>query len=74
MASASGFETVTYMIDGRVQHQDSHGGGGMIGDGETQWMTAGAGILIETPPRGSGDLRGTVSRLDFWVSLPAKSS
>ncbi len=46
-----GFETVTYMIDGRFQHQDSHGGGGMIQDGATQWMTAGSGILhIETPP------------------------
>jgi len=46
-----GFETVTYMIDGRMQHQDSHGGGGMIQDGATQWMTAGSGILhIETPP------------------------
>src|ERR1700755_1031910 len=45
-----GFETVTYMIDGRFQHQDSHGGG-MIENGATQWMTAGAGILhIETPP------------------------
>ena len=46
-----GFETVTYMIDGRFAHQDSHGGGGLITDGATQWMTAGAGILhIETPP------------------------
>ena len=46
-----GFETVTYMIDGTFQHQDSHGGGGVINDGATQWMTAGAGILhIETPP------------------------
>ena len=46
-----GFETVTYMIDGRFAHQDSHGGGGMIQDGATQWMTAGSGILhIETPP------------------------
>ena len=35
-----GFETVTYMIDGQIQHQDSHGGGGMITDGDTQWMTA----------------------------------
>jgi redox-sensitive bicupin YhaK (pirin superfamily) len=40
-----GFETVTYMIDGTFQHQDSHGGGGLITDGATQWMTAGAGIL-----------------------------
>jgi redox-sensitive bicupin YhaK (pirin superfamily) len=49
-----GFGTVTYMIDGTFAHQDSHGGGGLITDGATQWMTAGAGILhIETPP---GDL------------------
>src|SRR5690606_31462141 len=46
-----GFETVTYMIDGTFQHQDSHGGGGVINDGATQWMTAGSGLLhIETPP------------------------
>jgi len=45
-----GFETVTYMIDGAFQHQDSQGGGGMITNGSTQWMTAGKGILhIETP-------------------------
>ena len=40
-----GFETVTYMIDGTFQHQDSTGGGGLIANGATQWMTAGAGIL-----------------------------
>src|ERR1044072_6300922 len=46
-----GFETVTYIIDGTFQHQDSHGGGGVITNGATQWMTAGGGILhIETPP------------------------
>ena len=46
-----GFETVTYMIDGIFQHQDSIGGGGIITDGATQWMTAGSGILhIERPP------------------------
>ena len=46
-----GFETVTYMIDGTFQHQDSTGGGGLITNGDTQWMTAGAGILhIERPP------------------------
>ncbi len=39
-----GFETVTYMIDGIFQHQDSNGGGGLITDGDTQWMTAGAGL------------------------------
>ena len=46
-----GFETVTYMIDGTFQHQDSIGGGGLITNGSTQWMTAGSGILhIERPP------------------------
>ncbi|MGH2659916.1 MAG: pirin family protein, partial [Actinomycetota bacterium] len=46
-----GFETVTYMIDGIFEHQDSNGGGGVITNGDTQWMTAGAGILhIERPP------------------------
>jgi hypothetical protein len=41
-----GFETVTYMIDGVFRHQDSNGGGGLITDGDTQWMTAGAGLPI----------------------------
>ena len=46
-----GFETVTYMIDGAFEHQDTTGGGGLITDGATQWMTAGAGIQhIEKPP------------------------
>src|SRR2546425_10001895 len=46
-----GFETVTYIIDGTFEHQDSNGGGGVITNGDTQWMTAGAGILhIEQPP------------------------
>lgn len=42
-----GFETVTYMIDGCFAHQDSHGGGGLIADGATQWMTAGSGMIHE---------------------------
>ena len=46
-----GFETVTYLIEGQFIHQDTHGGGGVITEGATQWMTAGAGLLhIETPP------------------------
>src|SRR6266511_2635878 len=40
-----GFETVTYMIDGILRHQDSNGGGGLITDGDTQWMTAGSGLI-----------------------------
>jgi quercetin 2,3-dioxygenase len=51
-----GFETVTYIMDGTFIHQDSHGGGGVITDGDTQWMTAGGGVLhIETPPGEHGD-------------------
>ncbi|MGI8879267.1 MAG: pirin family protein [Jatrophihabitans sp.] len=67
-----GFETVTYMMDGRFQHQDSHGGGGMIEDGATQWMTAGAGILhIETPPEDLVMSGGLFHGIQLWVNLPA---
>src|SRR6195952_5414273 len=60
-----GFETVTYLIDGQFIHQDTHGGGGVINEGSTQWMTAGSGLLhIETPParraRGTGGGVGVV--------------
>ncbi|MAU80667.1 pirin family protein [Gordonia sp. Z-3] len=67
-----GFETVTYMIDGRFQHQDSTGGGGLIENGATQWMTAGAGILhIETPPAELVDSGGLFHGIQLWVNLPA---
>ncbi|WP_461167150.1 pirin family protein [Tsukamurella serpentis] len=66
-----GFETVTYMIDGLFQHQDSHGGGGLITDGATQWMTAGSGILhIETPPAELVESGGTFHGIQLWVNLP----
>ncbi|BBZ46400.1 pirin family protein [Mycobacterium parmense] len=68
-----GFETVTYMIDGKFAHQDSHGGGGLINDGATQWMTAGSGILhIETPPAELVDSGGTFHGIQLWVNLPKK--
>jgi redox-sensitive bicupin YhaK (pirin superfamily) len=68
-----GFETVTYMIDGTFQHQDSHGGGGLIENGATQWMTAGAGILhIETPPAELVRSGGLFHGIQLWVNLPAK--
>src|ERR687894_1778586 len=68
-----GFETVTYMLDGTMQHQDSHGGGGVIADGATQWMTAGAGILhIETPPEELVVSGGLFHGLQLWVNLPGK--
>jgi len=68
-----GFETVTYIVDGAFQHQDSHGGGGMITDGATQWMTAGGGILhIETPPAELVVSGGTFHGIQLWVNLPGR--
>jgi quercetin 2,3-dioxygenase len=67
-----GFETVTYMIDGTFQHRDSTGGGGLITNGDTQWMTAGAGILhIERPPDELVASGGLFHGVQLWVNLPA---
>jgi len=67
-----GFETVTYMIDGTFQHQDSTGGGGLITNGATQWMTAGQGILhIERPPESLVASGGLFHGIQLWVNLPA---
>jgi quercetin 2,3-dioxygenase len=67
-----GFETVTYMMDGVIQHADSTGGGGVIRDGATQWMTAGKGILhIETPPHDVVASGGWFHGLQLWVNLPS---
>jgi redox-sensitive bicupin YhaK (pirin superfamily) len=67
-----GFETVTYMIDGTFRHQDSTGGGGLITNGDTQWMTAGAGILhIEAPPEALVASGGLFHGIQLWVNLPA---
>ncbi|QCD53593.1 pirin family protein [Streptomyces hawaiiensis] len=66
-----GFETVTYLIDGALEHQDSNGGGGQITDGDTQWMTAGAGVLhIEKPPEHLVKSGGVVHGVQLWVNLP----
>jgi len=68
-----GFETVTYMMDGVLRHQDSTGGGGVIANGATQWMTAGKGILhIETPPEDVVAAGGLFHGLQLWVNLPAR--
>jgi quercetin 2,3-dioxygenase len=65
-----GFETVTYMIDGTFQHQDSIGGGGLITNGDTQWMTAGGGILhIERPPEELVASGGLFHGIQLWVNL-----
>ncbi|MER7751545.1 pirin family protein [Kitasatospora sp. NPDC097643] len=67
-----GFETVTYLIDGEFIHKDSHGGGGHLGGGDTQWMTAGSGILhIETPPESLVMTGGLFHGIQLWVNLPA---
>ncbi|HET7278552.1 MAG TPA: pirin family protein [Dermatophilaceae bacterium] len=66
-----GFETVTYIIDGIFDHQDSYGGGGTITNGATQWMTAGSGILhIESPPEHLVVSGGLFHGLQLWVNLP----
>ena len=66
-----GFETVTYIIDGQFDHQDSHGGGGTITNGDTQWMTAGSGILhIEAPPEWLVQKGGLFHGIQLWVNLP----
>lgn len=63
-----GIETVTYMLHGKVKHEDSIGNSGVIRDGDVQWMTAGSGIIhSEMPRQTEGLLRG----LQLWVNLPA---
>jgi hypothetical protein len=67
-----GFETVTYMIDGEFVHRDSTGGGGVIANGDTQWMTAGAGIVhSEMPPEKLIKSGGLFHGVQLWVNLPA---
>jgi redox-sensitive bicupin YhaK (pirin superfamily) len=68
-----GFETVTYIIDGTFQHRDSAGGGGLITNGDTQWMTAGGGLLhIERPPEEMVASGGLFHGIQLWVNLPAR--
>jgi redox-sensitive bicupin YhaK (pirin superfamily) len=67
-----GFETVSYVLDGAVAHQDSNGGGGLIQDGDTQWMTAGAGILHDEMPTEEMLAKGGLMHsFQLWVNLPA---
>lgn len=68
-----GFETVTYIIDGVMVHHDSQGGGGVITNGATQWMTAGSGILHdEMPPEELVQKGGLFHGIQLWVNLPQK--
>ncbi len=64
-----GFETVTYMLDGRMRHRDNHGHEGVLTPGAVQWMTAGRGIVhSEMPEQQSGRMRG----FQLWINLPAR--
>lgn len=63
-----GIETITYMLDGQVEHKDSLGNQGEIGPGDVQWMTAGSGIIHQEMPRRSENLEG----FQLWSNLPAK--
>ncbi len=64
-----GFETVTYMLDGRMRHRDNHGHEGVLAPGDVQWMTAGRGIVhSEMPEQQSGRMRG----FQLWINLPAR--
>lgn len=64
-----GFETVTYMLDGRMRHKDNHGNEGLLVPGSVQWMTAGRGLVhSEMPEQEAGRMRG----FQLWVNLPAK--
>ena len=64
-----GFETVTYMLDGRMRHKDNHGHEGVLEPGAVQWMTAGRGIVhSEMPEQSEGRMRG----FQLWMNLPAR--
>jgi redox-sensitive bicupin YhaK (pirin superfamily) len=68
-----GFETVTIVYQGEVEHRDSTGAGGLIGPGDVQWVTAAAGILHEEfHSRSFTEKGGTLDMVQLWVNLPAK--
>jgi redox-sensitive bicupin YhaK (pirin superfamily) len=67
-----GFETVSYILDGEIAHHDTNGGGGVIREGDTQWMTAGSGILHdELPTERMFRQGGPAHAVQLWVNLPA---
>ena len=64
-----GFETITYMLEGRMRHRDSAGNEGLLGNGDVQWMTAGRGVIhSEMPEQEEGLMEG----FQLWLNLPAK--
>jgi quercetin 2,3-dioxygenase len=68
-----GFETVTYLLDGEMEHRDSTGGGGLLRNGDTQWMTAGAGLVhSEMPTKAMMRDGGLMHGMQLWVNLPRR--
>ena len=65
-----GIETMTYMISGSMNHEDSLGNRGTINGGDAQWMTAGSGIIHQEMPR--GDAAGRMGGFQLWANLPAR--
>ncbi len=65
-----GIETITYVLDGGVEHGDSMGNSGLIGPGDVQWMTAGSGIIHQEMPK--GDKQGRMGGIQLWANLPAR--
>ncbi len=63
-----GIETITYVLNGDVEHGDSMGNKGVISSGDTQWMTAGSGIIHQEMPR--GDYEGRMEGFQLWANLP----
>ena len=68
-----GFETVTYMLDGKMEHRDSHGNAGSLGPGDVQWMTAGSGVIhSEMPEKAFASRGGRMHGFQLWVNLPRR--
>ena len=66
-----GIETITYVLQGSVEHRDSLGNQGVIGSGDVQWMTAGSGIIHQEMPKGNA--QGMMGGFQLWANLPAKA-
>jgi redox-sensitive bicupin YhaK (pirin superfamily) len=68
-----GFETVTYLLEGRMRHRDSQGNSGVLGPGDVQWMTAGAGVIhSEMPDPAFQKAGGRMHGFQLWVNLPKR--